>query len=903
MTVTARRKLIEVALPLKEINEEGKRDKSLNRAHPKALHWWWARRPLAVCRAIIFAQLVDDPSSHPGRFPTEESQVAERERLFDLMRELVKWERSNDVALMREAGEEIARCFDGQPPAVIDPFCGGGSIPVEARRLGLRAVGHDLNPVAVLITKAMIELPALYGGKRPVRPNTATLDDTRTWSGSSGLAADVAHYGQVLIESVNGLSALYEDGPGDLEPGDSPVAWFWARTIRCPNPGCGGVIPLVNSFWLSRPSSSKAARLWAKPSPSQSGPWVDFEVVEGGDPPAATVSRRNITCVLCGGATTADFAKTEGAAGRMGRQLLAVCVISEGGKRTYRPSRLAPTVVPEPDSDIITESIPFHPQYLQLSRYGFTTFEQLFTLRQRQLLGGFVAALPKIREEIISDGASADYADAVLTYLAFFIDRVSTRNSAFSFWDVTTGKVQAATSTNYLPMRWVYAEANPFGRASGGMAGQLDFLVKSIASLPDGPNGSAIQRDATASPLENGAAFCTDPPYFDNVPYADLSDFFYVWLKRTVGRIYPDLFSTILTPKGPELVADSTRHGGREEAAEFFRRGFRKAFDVMTAASHPDVPIVVYYALRQQESDRGGSVVSTGWDAMLQSLVDAGLMITATWPSRTEQSGGLRSHGRNALASSVVIACRSRTEDAVIASARQFMQALRDDLPDSLRRLRQGNIPAVDFAQAAIGPGMAVFSQYAKVLEADGAVMTVRTALGLINEALDEVLAEQEGEFDADTRWAVAWFDQHGFGEGSYGEAENLSRAKNTSVGGMVEAGIVESRPGKVRLLRPDELAEDWDPVRDERLTVWESTHHLVRALDRGEAVAADLLRRLGGVAGAARDLAYRLYVVCERRELAQEGRAYDGLVQSWPEMQRLAAESANAHLQEQMEV
>jgi putative DNA methylase len=901
-----RKKLIEVALPLEAINDEGKRDKSLNRGHPKALHWWWARRPLAVCRAIIFAQLVDDPSAHRDRFPTEESQDTERQRLFALIRELVKWERSNDARLMRQAFDEIARSFNGKPPVVVDPFCGGGSIPLEARRLGLVSVGQDLNPVAVLVTKAMVEIPARFDGRPPISPaSELTLETSGHQTGTAGLAADVAHYGNRLIESARkGVGHLYSDGSGAVGDADTALAWLWARAVRCPNPACQGVIPLTNSFWLSRPSNAKNPRIWAKPSRSAAGPWVDFEIEVGGEPPAGTVSRRNVRCPLCGGSTSADFVKAEGSAGRMGRQLMAVAVMPRDGRRSYRAVRLEPTLAPDPDQGVMSEAIPFHPQYLQLPRYGFTTFDKLFTSRQLALLSFLVEELPRIHQQVRADGADAEYADAVVTYLAFFLNRVANRNSAFSFWNATGEKVEATTATNYVPMRWSFAEANPFADASGGMPGQLRFLVDAILALPTGPAGHALQRDATQAPLESPAAFCTDPPYFDNVPFADLSDFYYVWLKRAVGATYPDLFSTILTPKAPELVADSERHGGRDQATEFFRRGFRKAFDAMSDASHPDLPMVIYYALRQQESDSEGGVASTGWDAMLQSLVDAGLTVTATWPVRTEKGGGLRSHGRNALASSVVIACRARPSDASVTSLRDFIASLRAELPGALRRLQHENIPAPDLAQAAIGPGMAIFSRHAKVLEADGSAMSVRRALALINQSLDEILAEQEGDFDPDTRFALAWFDQYGLDEGPYGVAETLSKAKNVGVAGLVEAGIIASRPGKVRLLSRSELDSGWDPASDRRLTVWEVTQHLIKQLSEGgEQAAAELLRRVGGLGETARELAYRLYTTCERKGWTQEALAYNSLVVGWSEIARHVRGTPEALAQEALEL
>lgn len=894
MSKPGRKKLIEVALPLDAINEEGERDKSLNRGHPKALHWWWARRPLAVARAVVFAQLVDDPSAHPDRFPTVEDQERERLRLFELLREVVRWENSGNAPLMEKAHAEIAACFDGEPPVVADPFCGGGTIPIEARRLGLRTAASDLNPVAVLITKAMIELPAPFEGHPPVHPGKRRGElVTASWRRYEGLAADVEHYGTRLIELARERVAHLFTGPPQLvDDGETPVAWIWARTVTCPNPSCQGVLPLVNSWWLSRPSkpSRTRRRTYLLPRKGPRGNWVAFDVANDGEPPSGTVKHDDVVCPLCGGRTNVDYVKEEGVRGHMGGQLLAALVQTPRG-REYRSADLPP-YEQATRGDLGLEPVPFHPQYLQLPRYGFKRFDTLFTPRQLALLEALVGAMPAVRRELEVDGASPDYADVVMIYLGFLVDRIANRNSAFSFWDPSGDKVQAATSSNYMPMRWSFAEANPFADASGGAAGQLRFLVDAIRSLPSGPQGKAVQLDATkAMPTGEAAAFCTDPPYFDNIPFADLSDFYYVWLKRTLGDIHPDLFSTILTPKEAELVADTTRHGDGERAAEFFRQGFRSAFDLMKAHCHPDVPIVVYYALRQRESRDAGGAVSTGWERMLQGLVDAGLMITSTWPMRTEQRGGLRSHGRNALASSVVIACRPRASDAPIATLGEFQTALRAELAPAVKVLQHSGIAPVDLEQAAIGPGMTVFSRYAKVIGADGRPVPVRRALELINKALDEIREEQEGELDPETRFATSWFSEYGNDWGPFGRAEDLARAKNVAIEGLVEAGIVASTPGKVRLLRPDELNHAWDPRTDTRLTVWEITHHLLRTLrDGGEWEAATLARAVGALGEIARDLAYRLYSICERKKWAQEALAYNALVVAWPEIARLAA-------------
>jgi putative DNA methylase len=485
-----------------------------------------------------------------------------------------------------------------------------------------------------------------------------------------------------------------------------------------------------------------------------------------------------------------------------------------------------------------------------------------------------------------------------MTYLGLTVSKLVNRLSALCFWDPVGEKIQQVFARQALPINWDFIEGNPFSNSSGNFLGQLDYTLEVLRRQSFSIAGHAWQHDATQPfTLKQRPVFSTDPPYYDNVPYSDLSDFFYVWQRPILRDIYPSLFGSVLTPKAAELVADKFRQGSHEKAQEFFVNGFRRAFENIRLAMNEEYPITVFYAFKQSEEDaddleeeRTINRASTGWETMLEGLLHAGYSVDGTWPMRTELIGNLK-RNKNALASSIVIVARPRTKDPGKASRRDFLAAMKRELPEALRNLQKGNIAPVDLAQAAIGPGMAVFSRYARVLEADGSPMSVRTALSLINQSLDEVLAEQEGEFDADTRWALAWFDQNGFNEGAYGVAETLCTAKNTSVSGMVEAGILAAKGGKVRLLKKEELDPDWDPATDERLTVWEATHHLIRSLDNGEQVAASLLKKLGVLAEVARDLSYRLYTVCERRKWSQNAIGYNALVLSWPDLKRLADE------------
>jgi putative DNA methylase len=887
-----RRKLIEVALPLEVINREAAREKSIRHGHPSTLHLWWARRPLAACRAVLFAQLVDDPSAHPDRFPTEEAQEQERQRLFRLIERLVPWEAIQDASVLAEAREEISRSCGDNPPAVLDPFCGGGSIPLEAQRLGLDAHGSDLNPVAVLITKALIELPGHFADLPPVHPRDG---DGRlaieTWTGAQGLAEDVRYYGAWMRdEAERRIGHLYPRATLSDGRTATVIAWIWARTITCPNPACRATMPLVRSFWLGKKKGKEA---WVRPVVEGSA--VRFEIGHGasGPPVGGTVGRTGARCLVCDTPVPLAHVRSEGKAGRMGAQLMAI--VAEGDRqRIYLPPdpvHMKATDLARPENVPETE-LPEQGLGFRVQGYGMTHHSDLFTHRQLTALCTFSELVGEARQRVIDDGGELAYADAVATYLTFLIGKIADRNSAICTWDSSPSKEtpRSTFARQAIPMTWDFAEGNIFAEASGNFSDSVGFEAAAIDGVP-ARRGAAAQADAATENPERGILISTDPPYYDNVGYADLSDFFYVWLRRSLARTYPDLFSTMLTPKAAELVADPFRSDGdRARAEQLFEEGFERAFANLRKAADPAYPMTVFYAFKQSEHDESG-VASTGWETMLAGLLHSGFAVTATWPMRTELGNRMRNQASNALASSIVLACRPRSETAGITDRRGFLAALHAELPKALRELQQGNIAPVDLAQAAIGPGMAVFSRYAKVIEPSGETMPVRSALALINQVLDEVLAEQEGEFDGDTRFAIKWFEQYGFDEAGYGPAEGLARATNVSVKGLEEAGILVARAGRVRLLRRAELAEDWDPATDTRMPVWEITQQLVKALwDEGsELKAAELVRRLGGLGEAARDLAYRLYAICERRSWAEDALGFNALVTSWPEILRRA--------------
>jgi putative DNA methylase len=890
-----KKKLIEVALPLEAINKESAREKSIRHGHPSTLHLWWARRPLAACRAVLFASLVDDPSSLTEQFPTEVEQDKERQRLFRLIEELVKWDNSNNQRILEAAHAEILKSTNGEPPPIYDPFCGGGSIPLEAQRLGLEAHASDLNPVAVLITKALIEIPPKFAGQPPLNPDAkARMSGKGMWTGSRGLADDVRYYGRWMRErAFERIGHLYpkaklpkQSGTGDV----NVVAWLWTRTVICSNPACGARMPLVRSFVLSAKPGKTA---WVEPVIDHSSKAIRFEIGYGnGGKPEGTVNRRGARCLVCGNAISLDYVRKEGCAGRLGAQMMAIVGEHNRGRVFLPPDPrhelIAQTAVPawRPEAELS-----FNPRDIKARTYGMTTFGDLFTSRQLVALNTFSELVGEARLQLSRDGASSEYADAVATYLAFGVSRLSDICNALCTWENTKTQVRHLFTRQAIPMLWDFGEPNVFANAAGDFGVSLENLCKALEGTPARGIGVVHQLDATS--LTESGVFSTDPPYYDNIGYASLSDFFYVWLRRCVSSIYPDICSTLVVPKEQELIATPYRFGGsKERAQEFFEEGFGKAFTRMRKRQMDGFPLTVYYAFKQSESDEDEdeqgplATASTGWETMLEGLMRSEFQITGTWPMRSELTNRPTASGKNALASSIVLACRPRPESAPITTRKDFISSLKKELPSALRNLQKGNIAPVDLAQAAIGPGMAIFSKYKKVLEADGSPMRVRTALALINQGLDEVLSELESEFDPDTRWALAWFEQHRYDEGLFGEAEVLATAKALSILHLAEVGIIHSRSGKVRLLRREELAEDWDPSEVHRITVWEITQQLIRSLDqKGEIPTANLKMKIGGMADIARDLAYRLYTLCERKGWAEEAGYYNSLVVAWPSL------------------
>lgn len=988
---TYRKKLIEVALPLDAINKASAREKSIRHGHPSTLHLWWARRPLAACRAVLFASLVNDPDDDPMYGHDEGVAATERAKLFGLIEDLVLWENSNNPEVINRARLEIARSIaankvaDGElqddtqlvaaapelpeeqakylpdpppeytphdlrfkmpgvrpeqvnhflahyAPPVLDPFAGGGSIPLEAQRLGLRAYASDLNPVPVLINKALIEIPPKFANMPPVNPDArkGTLK-TKQWHGAQGLAEDVRYYGKWmrdeaekrighLYPKVKVTQEMVDDGRPDLEPYVGKeltvIAWLWCRTVKCANPACGHFMPMARSFWLC---SKKGKATYAEPILDPTRGTVRFAIHTSGEPKEETSNRQMARCLFCNNIMKKPQLRLQ--ASEYGMPEIPFAVVAEGNRsRVYleMTGDLVPNVE-KPEASAISQFITDDKRWFSPPQYGLPTFRHLFTPRQLTALVTLSDLVNEARAKALTDAeqarrtdshklpaARAEYATAIATYLAFSLSKAADYWSNLCSWHSSKELIRNTFGRQALPMVWDFAEANPFQSGTGGFG--TAWTQKVVATLPGAQPGTSFHHDATTSAnAVVSPAICTDPPYYDNIGYADLSDYFYLWLRRSLHDLYPELLSTMLTPKNEELIASAHRHGGnKSKAARFFEEGLGKAIGNWSVHAYPTVPSTIFYAFKQAETDSSGTA-STGWETFLAGIIEHGFTITATWPMRTEMGNRMVGSGTNALASSIVLACVPRTETSTLVARRDFANALHKELPEAIKHLQSGNVAPVDLAQASIGPGMAVFSRYSKVVNTDGSPMSVREALQLINQVLDESLNEQESDFDSESRFAIRWFEQYGMQEGPFGDAETLSKAMAVSVQGIMEAGIVHSHGGKVRLLRRDELDINWDVLADDRLTNWEVTQHLIRKLEAdGESGAAELLAAVQKLKGSeyaeyARELAYRLYSTCERKDWAKEALSYNSLVVSWPEISKLAhAMKDNPKIQQQ---
>lgn len=907
-------KLIEVALPLEAINAESAREKSIRHGHPSTLHLWWARRPLATARAVIWSSLVDDPSSHPEQFPTEEAQQQERERLFGILTRLVKWENSNDEGILAEAKAEIMKSTDNNPPALLDPFAGGGAIPLEAQRLGLEAHAHDLNPVAVMINKAMIEIPPKFANMRPVNPESrGQLGGSAAPKGAAGLAEDVRYYGEWMKqEAYKRIGHLYPKVKvPQIQGGDEAtvIAWIWARTVKCPNPACGCTIPLTSAYILSKKKGNYA---WVEPQVEDDH--CTFTVHTGTKLPSNTSPKQGrgaaFMCPSCGQITLDSYTKEEGKAGHIGAQLMAIVAEGKKGRIYLSPNseHIHAADVPKPE-EYPDGAMPTNPRWFSPPAFGMTDYSQLFTNRQLTALTTFSALVGEAQKKAEADAVAAGmyndhialseggtgaraYGEAVGVYLAFIVDKMADYHSSICSWNSAGEKMRNVFGRQAIPMVWDYAEANPFCSSSGSYNNMLEWVYKAVKYLPNTPAyGSVRQFDAQSDNGLRNIAISTDPPYYDNIGYADLSDFFYVWLRQALKETYPKVFRTMLVPKEEELIATPYRHEGSvERARDFFEDGMFNTCLRLYQYAREDIPVTIYYAFKQSETDDNDTTASTGWETMLSAIIRAGFAITGTWPMRTELAVRQIASGTNALASSIVLVCRKRSETAGSCTRREFINALHREMRLALEKLQSANIAPVDLAQSAIGPGIGVFSRYKSVLESDGKPMSVRAALQIINQELDAFYNEQEGELDRESRFCVELFSQYAFNNIKFGDADILARAKNTSVQALTEYGVMAASKGQVRLLTREEIPEKVDAHEE---CIWLLTQQLAHAMETGGVkTCAEIVMDIFGSNGEdAKALAYRLYTICERKNWAQEGYAYNNLVVAWPDIQNMAAQ------------
>ena len=961
--MTYKKKLIEVALPLEAINAASVREKSIRHGHPSTLHLWWSRKPLAACRAVLFAQLVDDPSGHADELlndpkiraqaeanlakrlkawhdrkadargnvpdtpePTLEGCAAdiERKRLFAIIEDLVKWENSTNEEVLERARAEIRRSCGGELPPVYDPFSGGGSIPLEAQRLGLPAHGSDLNPVAVMIGKAMIEIPPKFKDMEPIHPG---LKERNHYRNAEGLAEDVKYYGEWMREQAwERIGHLYPqvDLPKEYGGGKATVvAWIWAHTVPSPDPAFADVpVPLISSFVMSSKTGKEA---WIEPLVDRQAKTISYRIRRKGTGAEIAKAKEgtkagrgaNFRCLLSDTAITPEYVKSNGRAGRMGQTLIAI--VAEGHRsRAYvapnqthleaAQSQMAQDAAKESRDSFLAGATPERLTGGTCYGFGLDQWGKLFTDRQLVALNTFSDLVHEAREVIEQDalaaGLSSDptplrdggkaakaYAEAVSVYLAFAINRVVMSGNSLVRWNPVGEKAQHIFGRQAIPMIWGFAETNPLGNATGAFNAAYSMAENGLRKLV-GDIGGVRQADAQTVEFPKRVILNTDPPYYDNIGYADLSDFFYCWMRPALKDTYPEIFGILATPKSEELVATRYRHGSREVAEEFFLTGMRRALSNWQRQARDDFPAAIYYAFKQREVSVDG-ITSAGWATFLQAVIEAGFAVVGTWPVRTEMRTRQAAMGTNALANSVVLVCRKKDASAEVITRAEFLRTLKRELPPAIAELQAANIAPADLPQSAIGPGMGVFSRCKAVLGADDRPMTVKTALQLINVELDAYLGGIQGEFDPDTRFAITWFEQNGMGTGPYGVADNLARARGIAVDGVKHAGIVESAAGKVRLLRRDELDPEWEPRTDPPTTIWECLQHLVRQHEK-DGIADDtalLVKKIGDKADAAKDLAYCLYdISANKRQDAKEAMAYNALIADWAELTREAA-------------
>lgn len=882
------RKLIEVApfLPLDAISVAAKADKDKKTGTIKNVHKWFAPMPTPALRALIFSAVVDAPDDEQ-----------EREGLLELVKRLVPADGNPpDAATLDEAKAAIRKSTGGDLPTIFDPFCGGGSTLIEAQRLGLPAEGSDLNPVPVLITRTLTQLIPSVSGRAPL------VGDPTQFGGMSGgpligLLADVQHYAEQVRERVwNEVGHLYPSGPN----GETVIAWLWARTVSCPNPACGITMPLISDLWISK---KKGEKRWLDLDATNAG--VSISIGTGEDGPGQPIklsgTRPKFRCPRCGdGVADEPYLHEQGALGGMGVMPTVMALVKDK-QRSYVTYSKGDVPSPAPSSGIADVPITPYSRWFSPPSYGLKEYEDIYTARQLVMLEAFAEAIADVPEQVAADGGDETYAATVASILGLALGKLSTASSTQVRWFTREGPSKAvqAFGRHALPMVWDFAETNPFGGSVGDWLGQIKSISGGIKTLPPPATPARVRRaDArsTALQLDGPVVIVTDPPYFDQIGYADLSDYFYVWHRKALRQVHPDLYATIVTPKEPELIATPYRHdGSKEAAATYFVDGFTETFRSLKSAGLPDHPILIIYAHRQEEKSSLGSA-STGWDAMLEAVLKAGLTIEGTLPVRGTHSSRQIGQGTNSVASYVVMVCRPRPSTTSPGSIADFRAALRARLPEAANALLASGESMVDVRQAAIGPGMEVFSQFSEVFDGTDPI-PVRRALSIINEELGRILDEHLGQVDDESRWACHWYADTGFEVGEYDPANRSALTYGLGMDGLVEAGIIESRRGKVRLLKRSELPTGW--TGDSRTPVWEACQHLVKALtdgpSAGERAAAELLAALGPLASGSRELAQYLTNLAIEKGWTDDAIAYDSLVKSWPRIEQLSADVSTA--------
>jgi len=908
-----KKKLIEVAMPLEVINKASIREKSIRHGHPSSLHVYWARRPLAACRAVIFAQLVDDPSSHPDKFPTLELQTKERERLFSIIEELVIWENSNNEGVLNKAHAEILKSFDGKLPSIYDPFSGGASIPLEAQRLGLPAYGSDLNPVAVMIGKSLVQIPPLFKDMKPIHSGG---HEKLNYKNAEGLAEDIKYFGQWMRhKAFERIGHLYPeiDLPKEQGGGKAKViAWIWARTVPSPDPFYQDVrVPLISSYILSTKLGKTA---YIQPLVDKKEKTINFKVIVNGNKESLNNAKNgnkygrgaNFKCLFTESAITPDYVRKIANNEGLGSTLIAIVAEGIKGRNYISPDKnhikiaLSAEYGWRPEDDMSQES-----KNLVSGRgYGYTKWHQLFTKRQLLTQTTFSDLIEEVKLEVEKDLQSKSpnyskeikYQDAVILYLSFMLSQLANHNSTMCSWHSRNSQLRNVFSRQAIAMTWDYAETNVFSNSSGSFNNLFTRMVKGIEGLGfTNLPGKIFQADAKSVEFSNKHIISTDPPYYDNIAYSDLSDYFYVWLKKPLKKIFPQEFSFISCPKSDELVATDFRHGGRKGAEKFFLEGMTNAIKNMVSNSSNDAPATIYYAFKQSEIEKEG-ISSSGWATFLEAVLLAGYSIVGTWPMRTEMANRMIASGTNALANSIVLVCRKREESLGTTTRFEFVRQLKIELPKALADLKAANISPADIPQSSIGPGIGIFSRYKAVLENDDSHMSVKTALQLINREL----GDEEGEYDSETSFAITWFEQNGFNVGDFGSANNIANAKGISVNTLVHSGVAQSSGGKFSLLNRESLEDGWNPITDKNLTIWECCQYLIKTMENeGEYEAAKLMKQMGfGRADAAKELAYSLYeIAANKLKDANEATAYNGLIAVWSELTAQAANITDENL------